>query len=97
MVVKQGGERKMVCPNCGKEISASRFCPECGIELNGSSYVETYEKRPKKPIFKRWWFWVIVFVILLASIGSKVGEDSQHSIDHNEKLLLQMMGLFTHP
>lgn len=74
----------MVCPNCGKEISASRFCPECGIELNGSSYVETHEKRPKKPIFKRWWFWVIVFVILLASIGSKVGEDSQHSIDHNE-------------
>lgn len=74
----------MVCPNCGKEISASRFCPECGIELNGSSYVETYEKRPKKPIFKRWWFWVIVFVILLASIGSKIGEDSQHSIDHNE-------------
>lgn len=99
----------MVCPNCGKEISASRFCPECGIELNGSSYVETYEKRPKKPIFKRWWFWVIVFVILLASIGSKVGEDSQHSTDHNEddntqqiaphtrEVAIAMMGLFTHP
>ena len=74
----------MVCPNCGKEIKPSRFCPECGIELHEPSYSETYEQRPKKPIFKRWWFWLIVSVILLASIGSKVGEDSQRSIDRNE-------------
>ena len=29
----------------------------------------------KKPIFKRWWFWAIIVVIVLAAIGSQVGED----------------------
>lgn len=31
------------------------------------------QKKPKKPITKRWWFWVIVVVLALGVIGSAMG------------------------
>lgn len=31
----------------------------------------------KKPIFKRWWFWVIVVIVLIGAIGSGGGNDPE--------------------
>lgn len=45
------------CRACGKEIAKNaKACPHCGA-------------KNKKPLFKKWWFWVIV-VLLLGSIGN---------------------------
>ena len=53
------------CNACGKEIAKSaKFCPSCGA-------------KNKKPIFKRWWFWVIV-LLLLGSVGN-VGNETDRS------------------
>ena len=32
-------------------------------------------KKEKKPIFKRWWFWLIIAIILIGVIGSN-GDES---------------------
>lgn len=45
------------CRTCGAEIAKSaKSCPHCGA-------------KNKKPIFKRWWFWVVV-IVLLGSLGN---------------------------
>lgn len=44
----------MYCKNCGKEIpDGTEYCESC---------------RPKKQIYKRWWFWAIVAVVFLMAI-----------------------------
>lgn len=67
---------KMVnCKHCGAEIAASaKVCPNCG-------------GKNSKPIFKKWWFWVIVVFVGIGIISSggnksdskKVGEVSTSS------------------
>ena len=72
------------CRNCGAELAeGKRFCPECG-EPTGESPVQAAAptpspgypvqkpKRKRKPIFKRWWFWVLV-VIVAASLWTRSG------------------------
>ena len=72
------------CRNCGVElIEGKRFCPECG-EPTGESpvraaastpspeYPVQKPKRKRKPIFKRWWFWVLM-VIVASSLWNRSG------------------------
>ena len=52
----------MNCKNCGNEVNKKAvICPNCGCKI-------------KKPIFKKWWFWVII-VILVILIGFPSGEN----------------------
>lgn len=54
-------KKMMNCKACGKAIAKSaKCCPECGA-------------KNKKPIFKKWWFWVILVLVLLISMPG--GED----------------------
>lgn len=56
------------CKACGKEIAKSaKFCPSCGA-------------KNKKPIFKRWWFWVIV-LLLLGSVGNAGNETDRSNAE----------------
>ena len=54
------------CPVCGAEMASSaKVCPKCGA-------------RNKKPIYKRWWFYLILGIIILGAVaggsgGSKSG------------------------
>lgn len=42
------------CKNCGQAIDKKAvICTSCGVKI-------------KKPIFKKWWFWAIVAVIVIA-------------------------------
>ncbi len=53
-------EKMKSCPVCGKEMAASAaVCPSCGA-------------KNKKPIFKRWWFWVVA-VLAVGGIVSAMG------------------------
>ena len=52
------------CKICGVEIATSaKSCPHGGAKV-------------KKPIFKKWWFWVIVVLLLIGMIGSSDSEES---------------------
>lgn len=61
------------CPVCQAEIAKNaKTCPSCGAKM-------------KKPIFKKWWFWVIIIIVLIG-IGASGGNDStdnpQVSVDN---------------
>ena len=70
----------MICKHCGTEFQG-KFCPECGTKAEPETpmlpEVETSEQKSeqkpmekpvkkKKPIYRRWWFWVIVILLVLS-------------------------------
>ena len=59
------------CKACGQEIAKSaKACPHCGA-------------KNKKPIFKKWWFWAII-VVLIISIGTSGNDtDSGSAVNNN--------------
>lgn len=65
----------MKCYQCGT-LFQGKFCPNCGAPavadattVNAASSAPITEGKKKKPIYKKWWFWVIV-VFSLAVIGN---------------------------
>lgn len=59
---KMGGNI-MKCKKCGQEVDKKAVvCTGCGCKI-------------KKPIYKKWWFWVLV-AIVLAIVGNS-GSDSE--------------------
>lgn len=51
-------DKMVVCKSCGMDIAKSaKACPHCGA-------------KNKKPIFKKWWFWLIIVLLLIGMIGS---------------------------
>ncbi len=61
----------MKCPNCNQEFTGEQ-CPNCGYIANVA--------KPKKPIFKKWWFWTIIgIVVLCAFAATDSGESTSAS------------------
>lgn len=83
----------MHCPKCGADIGNAKFCPECGAEIGDAKKAaiqdvanqfargETSRKRHKKPLLKRWWFWLIVVVLAIGIIGSIGGNDDKPAVE----------------
>lgn len=62
------------CKVCGKDIATSaKVCPYCGA-------------KNKKPIYKRWWFIVLVVLIVLGIIGNLGGTDTDTPTDIQAKV-----------
>jgi len=63
---------KKHCQKCGAEITdvKAKKCAECGAKIG-------------KPIFKKWWFWVIVAlgVIVIGSAGATDTDTENSTID----------------
>lgn len=60
------------CPSCQYHLyDNEKICPQCGAQI-------------KKPIFKKWWFWVIVacvgIIVALYIIGSTVISETQKDL-----------------
>ena len=45
------------------------------------------DKKPKKPIYKRWWFYVIAAIVLFAVIGKVAGGEKTEKIKWSEMVL----------
>ena len=58
------------CKACGQEIAKSaKTCPHCGA-------------KNKKPIFKKWWFWAIIVVLIIA-IGTSGNDTDSGNTSNN--------------
>ena len=79
----------MKCSQCGAQVDGD-FCPYCGatsetkaeevineqpIATPQNNAAETVAK-PKKPIYKKWWFWVIVAIIVINVFNRLGGNDN---------------------
>lgn len=63
----------MNCYQCGTQFEG-KFCPNCGAPATPVAEIPK-----KKPIFKKWWFWVIVAVVAIGIIGSSAGVNNTDS------------------
>lgn len=83
----------MKCPMCGKEVmQGASFCDSCGSSMSQENNSPTvpYMNSPvvhtnthnKKPVYKKWWFWVIIvlaIVVVSGSFGSKDNKDNKEN------------------
>lgn len=91
----------MKCVNCGTEYEG-KFCPECGTktqeqaDFQQQNVNQPFEagkkgrkkpKKLKKPIYKRWWFFVIIGIALIAIIGTATSGEKTEKIKWNEMVL----------
>ena len=57
----------MNCKKCGQEIDKKAvICVNCGCKV-------------KKPIYKKWWFWVLVFLAVILIGSTTSGNDKEAS------------------
>ena len=64
----------MKCPSCGAQ-SNGKLCEYCGTSLE--NVVAPAMAKPKTTIFKKWWFWVIVAVVVIGIYGASNSENSE--------------------
>lgn len=79
----------VTCSNCGTEFdSKEKRCPSCGTKnrlkicpVCGGQMAKNAKRCPKcgaknkKPVYKRWWFWVVI-VLLVLGISELIGDDN---------------------
>ncbi|MEE0808624.1 MAG: zinc ribbon domain-containing protein [Acutalibacteraceae bacterium] len=73
----------MICPKCKTQFNGN-FCPKCGTQFNQNFYHSGYNSpynKTNKPIYKKWWFWVILIVIV-----SVLFTNSKNNITNNKNL-----------
>lgn len=57
------------------------FCNKCGAELNGNTCPNgCTPQKQKKPLYKKWWFWLIIGIVVVIAISSG-GNESNPSPD----------------
>ncbi len=62
------------CKACGQEMAKNaKTCPHCGA-------------KNKKPILKKWWFWVIIalFIAIIAGAGNSGSSNTDYSDANSE-------------
>ena len=85
----------MNCNQCGTQFEG-KFCPNCGAPAQAET--PTVEQAPvmpvatvkaKKPIYKKWWIWVIIAVVAIGIIGSINGSDESSTNTDNGSFVTQ--------
>lgn len=76
----------MKCHVCGTSYDGE-FCPNCGTPAaaemqTGNDPAIIPNKSIKKPFYKKWWFWVIIAVLIIVTIWG-LG-DSKEAPDNND-------------
>ena len=83
----------MKCSHCGAEFEGN-FCTACGAKAEPCPQPSPEipadrprSQKPKKPIYKKWWFYVIVAVGVIAIAGRISGGSKSEKIDWDDMVL----------
>ena len=77
----------MFCPKCGADVGNAKYCPECGTKMSqigefsgeiGANVSTPIKKavKPQKSLFKRWYFWALVIIILMIIAVQSAGKSA---------------------
>ncbi len=86
------------CSMCGAELQeGTNFCPICGASITGqilpesnlvvttqNEFTERSRGTRKKPIFRRWWFWILVLVLIGSVVSRQGSQRAQTTPARNE-------------
>lgn len=64
----------MKCPKCGLESDAA-YCSNCGERM------PVKDPKAKKPFYKKWWFWVLAAVLIIAALGSPSKDGNSSAVE----------------
>ncbi|MDR1463884.1 MAG: zinc-ribbon domain-containing protein [Oscillospiraceae bacterium] len=81
----------MFCENCGVPmIESAKFCENCGTRMPIASAPTTPQPTQKKPLYKRWWFWLIVLLAvgIIGNIAQLLGRQGNNSISSTGNAVL---------
>lgn len=70
----------MKCNKCGTEYEGN-FCP------NGCNSPQVPQANVKKPIYKKWWFWLVLIILGLVLIVSVGGNNGGKKVDWDDLVL----------
>lgn len=83
------------CKNCGTKLpDGAKFCVNCGAKMKQDQPVTVSKPIPpnekvakkKKPIYQRWWFWVIVVFLGIGFFPSEKDAESETKIQDAETI-----------
>ncbi len=73
----------MFCKNCGKEVAENeKRCANCGAKM----------PKPKKLVCKKWWFWVLMGLATLMTIGIISPPDTDFETTSSTQQITQSQG-----
>ena len=75
------------CPNCGTPATVEATVENAAPTMADFPVVNAVPATPvaemkKKPIYKKWWFWVIIVIVAIGIIGGSAG-DKETSTDNS--------------
>ncbi len=83
----------MKCSHCGAEFEGN-FCTACGAKAQPRPQPSPEipadrpkSQKPKKPIYKKWWFYVLVAVVVISIAGRLSGCSSSEKIHWDDIIL----------
>lgn len=88
------------CRQCGAVLQeGTKFCSECGAPVEGApgvrlEYPAETLRGTKKPIYKKWWFWVLV-VIVASNVFGRGGSRSSEKPVQQEQAQVTMTPVLT--
>ncbi len=68
----------MKCPKCGLN-SDTAYCGNCGERI------PVNDPKEKKPFYKKWWFWLIAAVLIIAALGSPSKDGNSSAVADGDK------------
>lgn len=85
----------MKCNQCGTQFKGN-FCPNCGAPAQTetpiaeqTSVIPVASVKVKKPIYKKWWLWVIIAFAVIGIIGSINGGNKSSANTDNGSSVIQ--------
>lgn len=58
--------KEKICKNCGQTVDKKAIvCTSCGVKI-------------KKPILKKWWFWIVVIFVIVVATG--ISKDTDNNV-----------------
>ena len=93
------------CRQCGAVLQeGTKFCSECGAPVEGApvrstpgvrlEYPAETLRKTKKPIYRKWWFWVLV-VIVASNVLGRSGSRSSEKPARQEQAQVTMTPVLT--